>query len=97
MLLVLNILGEELWWRGYILPRQERALGAWAWVVNGVFWAAFHIFYHSTLYSFVSFLPGTLALAFVAQRTRNTWPGIIAHTVVNSALPLMILRGIAGT
>lgn len=97
MLLGLNILGEELWWRGYILPRQERANGSWAWVVNGTLWAAFHIFYHSTLFSFVSMLPGTLALAFVAQRTRNTWPGIIGHTVMNGAIPLMILRGVLST
>jgi membrane protease YdiL (CAAX protease family) len=94
VLLGLNILGEELWWRGYILPRQERANGSWAWVVNGTLWAAFHIFYHSTLFSFVAMLPGTLALAFVAQRTRNTWPGIIGHTVMNGAVPLMLLRGI---
>ena len=94
MLIGLNILGEELWWRGYILPRQEVANGAWAWVVNGTLWAAFHIFYHSTLFSFVAMLPGTLALAFVAQRSRNTWPGIIGHTVMNGAIPVMLLRGI---
>jgi membrane protease YdiL (CAAX protease family) len=95
MLMVLNIGGEELWWRGYILPRQERALGAWAWVVNGTLWAAFHIFYHSTLYSFAAQLPGTLAVAFVCQRTRSTWPGIIGHTVMNAGVPLMLFRGIA--
>ncbi len=27
LLLVVNILGEELWWRGYILPRQDVATG----------------------------------------------------------------------
>ena len=96
MLLVFNILGEELWWRGYILPRQELANGERAWIVNGTLWAAFHIFYHATLLSFVAMLPGTLALAFVAQRTRNSWPGIIGHTVMNSAVPIMILMGILG-
>ena len=96
MLLVFNILGEELWWRGYILPRQELANGGSAWIVNGTLWAAFHIFYHATLLSFVAMLPGTLALALVAQRTRNSWPGIIGHTVMNSSVPLMILAGILG-
>ena len=93
-LLVLNILGEELWWRGYILPRQELAHGQWAWVVNGTLWAAFHIFYHSTLGSFLSMLPGTLALAYGCQRSRSTWTGIIGHTIQNGAVPVMILRGI---
>jgi membrane protease YdiL (CAAX protease family) len=27
LLLVLNILGEELWWRSYIMPRQELSAG----------------------------------------------------------------------
>jgi membrane protease YdiL (CAAX protease family) len=96
LLLGLNIFGEELWWRGYILPRQERANGSLAWIVNGTLWAAFHIFYHTTLFSFVAMLPGTLAVAFVAQRTRNTWPGIVGHTVMNGAIPVMIARGILG-
>jgi membrane protease YdiL (CAAX protease family) len=34
-LAVLNIGGEELWWRGIILPRQEVVFGRWAWAVNG--------------------------------------------------------------
>lgn len=29
--LILNILGEELWWRGVALPRQELAFGRWTW------------------------------------------------------------------
>lgn len=95
-LLCLNILGEELWWRGYILPREERTNGGWAWVVNGTLWAAFHVFFHSTAATFVAMLPGTLALAFVAQRTRSTWPGIVGHTVMNAAIPVTIVRGILG-
>jgi membrane protease YdiL (CAAX protease family) len=88
---IFNILGEELWWRGYILPRQELAFGARAWIVNGTLWALFHFFYHTTLGVLVSYLPTTLAIAYVAQRTRNTWPGIIGHMVSNLALPLLIL------
>lgn len=29
---VFNILGEELWWRGVVLPRQELAFGKGTWV-----------------------------------------------------------------
>jgi membrane protease YdiL (CAAX protease family) len=93
-LIILNIFGEELWWRGYILPRQELANGRWAWVVNGVLWAAFHIFYHTTLFSFVSYVPGTCALAYVAQRTRSTWPGVIGHTIANIAFLVFLVRGV---
>jgi len=30
-----NVVGEELCWRGYVLPRQEAALGRAAWLLNG--------------------------------------------------------------
>jgi len=90
-LFVFNILGEELWWRGYVLPRQELAFGARTWILHGVLWAAFHAFYHTTLGVFLSYLPTTLAISFVAQRTKNTWPGIIGHMASNFALPALIL------
>jgi membrane protease YdiL (CAAX protease family) len=93
-LVVLNIGGEELWWRGYILPRQELAHGAWAWVANGTLWALFHAFYHWNLASLVGMLPVTLGIAFVAQRTKSTWPGCIAHTVANSTPLLFMLKAL---
>jgi membrane protease YdiL (CAAX protease family) len=94
VLLVFNIGGEELWWRGYILPRQELSFGNAAWIVNGVLWACFHIFIHSTLFDLVRMMPTCLALAYVVQRTRNTWTGIIGHTIGNSPLLVQILQGI---
>jgi membrane protease YdiL (CAAX protease family) len=38
-----DILGEELFWRGYILPRQELVFGRRAWLVNSTLWAMFHL------------------------------------------------------
>ena len=95
-LIILNIFGEELWWRGYILPRQELANGRWAWVVNGVLWAAFHVFYHTTLFSFVSYIPLCCVIAYVAQRTRSTWPGVIGHTLGNIMWFVFLFRGVTG-
>lgn len=43
ILLCFNIAGEELWWRGYILPRQEAASGKIASLMHGLLWAAFHL------------------------------------------------------
>ena len=42
--LCFNVIGEEFWWRGYILPRQELAFGKWAWIIHGLLWAFFHAF-----------------------------------------------------
>lgn len=88
---LVNVLGEELWWRGVILPRQELSLGRWTWFVHGMLWAAFHSFFH---WEVLSLLPGCIALSFVAQRTRNTWPGIIAHFAVQAPTILAVLVGV---
>jgi membrane protease YdiL (CAAX protease family) len=93
-LIVLNIGGEELWWRGIILPRQELAFGKWAWLVNGLLWDLFHFFYHTDGASVVAYLAATVPLAFVAQKTRNTWPGIIAHLISNRAALVMVFLAV---
>lgn len=80
VVLFFNIAGEELWWRGFILPRQELTHGRRAWVVHGLLWAAFHFF---KWWGVLSLVPSTLALAFVCQRRKNSTPGFIIHYAVN--------------
>jgi membrane protease YdiL (CAAX protease family) len=88
ILLAFNIIGEEFWWRGLILPRQELVHGKYTWLVHGTMWALFHAFKY---WSWLGLLPVTLALSFVAQKRRNTWPGIITHFVINgiSLIPIV--------
>lgn len=88
---VLNVFGEELWWRGYLLPRQEVALGQWTWVVHGLCWTLFHSFFYWEL---LMLLPGCLALAFVASKCKSTWPGIIAHFAYNVPSLVFIAMGV---
>jgi membrane protease YdiL (CAAX protease family) len=86
--LVIATLGEEFWWRGYILPRQELVYGNRTWIVHGSLWAAFHLF---APWNLIGILPGCLALSYVAQRLKNTWPGIIAHGLANGLLVLIVV------
>ncbi len=86
--LVIATLGEEFWWRGYILPRQELVYGSRTWIVHGLMWTAFHAFIPWNL---VAILPGCLALAYVAQRLKNTWPVVIAHGLANGLLVLIVV------
>lgn len=82
VVLVFNIVGEELWWRGYILPRQELTHGKLAWFVNGTLWACFHMFkWWAVPFMFIT----CQIIPFVAQKTKNTWPGMINHLVINGA------------
>ena len=94
VLLVGNIAGEELWWRGYLLPRQEMVHGSSTWVIHGALWAAFHLFFQTTAWEMVRMLPTCCPLAFVAQHKNNTWPGMVGHTFGNSGLLLQILHGV---
>jgi len=91
--LLFNTFGEEFWWRGYILPRQEVAHGKHAWVVHGLLWTLFHAFKY---WEFAALLPVCLAFSFVAQRRKNTWPGIVTHLVLNGLESISILLLVAG-
>lgn len=90
---IFNILGEEFWWRGIVLPRQERAFGKWTWVLHGVMWAFFHIF---KWWDVLNLLPITLALSFVCSRLKNTTPGIVIHGITNGIALIPLLLGVLG-
>lgn len=94
VLLFGNIAGEELWWRGYLLPRQEAASGRVAWLYHGLFWAAFHLFFQATAWDMIRMMPTCCALAFVVQSRKNTWPGVVAHSIANSGFLIQIVQGI---
>ena len=79
--LLFNIVGEELWWRGYILPRQGLAFNKWTWVIHGTLWGLFHIFWKWNL---IILLPSSLVLSYVIWKRKNTWIGIISHLAFNS-------------
>jgi membrane protease YdiL (CAAX protease family) len=91
--LLFNIFGEEFWWRGYILPRQELAFGKWTWVLHGVLWTLFHVFWKWNL---LILLPQCLALSYVVYARKNTWIGIITHMVFNSVPLIGLIIGIIG-
>ena len=94
VILVFNIGGEELWWRGYVLPRQELAFGRATWALHGILWSVFHLFMQPTLWDTVRMAITGMALAFVAQRTKNTWPGIVGHSFGNLAFFLSLVNGV---
>ena len=87
-----NYFGEELLWRGYILPRQELSLGKAAWVVNAILHMIFHSFFG--LKALVPFIPFLLLLAFVAYKRKNTVDSIIIHALLGAPIQVMVLLGI---
>ena len=89
ILFFFNIFGEELYWRGTLMPRQALVHGEWTWLVHGLLWNLFHL----PLYPWylVFGLPITLCLSFVAQRTGNTWTAILLHALGNLPLTLLVI------
>jgi CAAX protease family protein len=88
----LNVLGEELLWRGVVLPRQEASLGERAWLVNGIGWLLFHAAFPWQVLAML--VPITLILPWIAQRRRSTWPGIVIHAGFGGAGFLALAFGL---
>lgn len=93
MVLFFNVVGEELWWRGIILPGQELTHGRWAWLAHGLLWTAFHTF---KWWDLVGLLPVCLVIAYVSQRTRNNWPALIAHGLFNGLALILVIAAVTG-
>lgn len=88
------LVAEEFMWRGYILPRQEKTYGKWAWLVNGLLWG--YLLHFFMKWNFIAFLPGMLMTPFIAQKTKNTWVSLLIHGIPNTILWILILTGVLG-
>ena len=88
-----NIFGEELLWRGYLLPRMELRWGGKAWIVNGALWALWHCFWKWNL---LVIAPTAFLIPLAAQKTKKTWIGILVHGTMNLIPGLMLVLGAAG-
>ncbi len=81
ILLLVNIFGEELWFRGVLFQKQFERYGKHTWLVHGISYHIWHMFYP---WDVIRLLPISLGYAWVRQKTNNTWTTIIAHFLFNS-------------
>jgi membrane protease YdiL (CAAX protease family) len=72
-----NILGEELVWRGILLPRMAARLGAGGWPLNAVLWGAFHAGFGPG--NLLVLVPTLVLVPWLAQRRRSTWLAVLLH------------------
>ncbi len=78
MFLFNTVLGEELLFRGLLLPRMRAAFGQADWVANGVLMGAYHL--HQPWSIPLSVLASTFLYAYPTRRFRSAWMGIIVHS-----------------
>lgn len=89
-----NIVGEEFWWRGYVLPRNELAFGKWTWLIHGIMWSA--LFHAWKYWDVIGMLPANLVFVYVVTRTKSTTVGMWLHIFTNVSFPIFVLLGVLG-
>jgi membrane protease YdiL (CAAX protease family) len=71
-----TVLGEELLFRGLLLPRMNSAFGSWDWVANGILFGLYHLHQPWGMLS----LSGVLFFALPTKMFQCSWFGIVAHS-----------------
>jgi membrane protease YdiL (CAAX protease family) len=88
VLVVFNtVLGEELLFRGLLLPRMKGAFGKWDWVANGAIFAAYHL---HTPWVIPTTLIDIFAVAYPSRRFQSAWMGIIVHSVQSVVVIIVV-------
>lgn len=93
MMIFNTVLGEELLFRGLLLPRMRGAFGRGDWCANGVLFAAYHL---HTPWAIPASLLDTFLISYPASRYRSALIGVCVHsvqTVVLGALTLLLVVG----
>lgn len=83
-----TVIGEELLFRGYLLPRMAGVFGRFDWVANGVIFAAYHL---HRWWAMPGLLFGTLTYAWPAKRYRSTLVSIAAHSAQSVVMIVLVL------
>jgi membrane protease YdiL (CAAX protease family) len=84
-----TVLGEELLFRGFLLPRMNGAFGRGDWVANGILFAAYHL--HIPWAIPETLIADTLIVSYPAKRYRSAWIGIVVHSAQSVVLAVIVL------
>jgi CAAX protease family protein len=84
-----TVLGEELLFRGLLLPRMKRTFGRGDWVANGVLFTAYHL--HAPWMMPATLVIDTFAIAYPARRYQSAWIGIAVHSAQSVFVGALIL------
>jgi membrane protease YdiL (CAAX protease family) len=86
--IVFNIVGEETYYRGYLLPRMRGAFGRWDWVANGVLFTLKHVYQR---WLFPGLLVGGLSFAFAAGPLGSLPLAMVFHWIGNFLIQVVFL------
>ena len=81
-------LGEELLFRGLLLPRMRGVFGRYDWVANGVLFAGYHL---HTPWVIPTALINVFAISYPSRRFESAWMGILVHSTQSVGLIAIVL------
>jgi membrane protease YdiL (CAAX protease family) len=86
---VLNtVLGEELLFRGLLLPRMQGVFGRWDWVANGVLFALYHL---HVPWVIPQTLLDSFLIAYPSKRYRSALVGIVVHSAQSLYFSILVI------
>jgi uncharacterized protein len=74
-----TVIGEELLFRGLLLPRMRAVFGRRDWIANGTLFTLYHV--HQPWSMPGTLVEGIFLEAYPARRFQSAWMGIIVHSV----------------
>ncbi|MGZ8741690.1 MAG: CPBP family intramembrane glutamic endopeptidase [Nocardioides sp.] len=83
-----TVLGEELLFRGLLLPRMQGTFGRWDWVANGVLFTAYHL---HVPWAMPKTLLDVFLLCYPSRRYRTALFGIAVHSAQSVVLGVLVL------
>lgn len=93
MMIFNTVLGEELLFRGLLLPRMRGAFGRWDWLVNGALFGVYHL---HLPWSIPANTLDTFFVSYPASRYRSALIGICVHSVQTVVLTALVLSLVLG-
>jgi membrane protease YdiL (CAAX protease family) len=82
-----TVLGEELLFRGFLLPRMNGAFGRKDWLANGALFAGYHLHMPWVIPATVL---DSFILAYPTKRYRSAWIGIAVHSAQSVVLAVIV-------
>ncbi|MBK7720661.1 MAG: CPBP family intramembrane metalloprotease [Austwickia sp.] len=87
------VLGEELFFRGVLLPRMEQAFGRWDWVMNTIMFGLYHV---HKIWFWPAMIVSSFGISWAARRYRSLGMAIVVHGVEGLVVIGLVLAVVAG-
>jgi membrane protease YdiL (CAAX protease family) len=89
-----TVIGEELLFRGLLLPRMQGSFGKWDWVANGILHGIYHL--HQPWGMLSSAIQAIFLVAYPTRRFKSAWFGIIVHSGQSVYFTILLLGLVLG-